>query len=47
VLWTVAIVDGAAHFVSGDLITPALMAVAAVGGVSLIAVRARRTRQAA
>ena len=47
VLWTVAIVDGAAHFVSGDLIAPALMAVAAVGGVSLIAVRARRTRQTA
>src|SRR5215218_5793922 len=38
VLWTVAIVDGAAHFVAGDLIAPALMAVAAVGGVSLIAI---------
>jgi hypothetical protein len=26
-LWTVAIVDGLAHFVSGDLIAPAVMAV--------------------
>jgi len=47
VLWTVAILDGAAHLVSGDLIAPALMAVVAVGGVSVSAVRARRTRQGA
>jgi hypothetical protein len=47
VLWTVAIADGAAHLVSGDMIAPALMAVVAVGGAALIAVRARRTRQEA
>jgi len=43
VLWTVAIVDGLAHFVSGDLIAPALMVIAAIVGISLIAVRGRRT----
>jgi hypothetical protein len=47
VLWTVAILDGAAHLVSGDWIAPALMAVVAVGGVAVIAFRARRTAERA
>ena len=42
-LWTVAIVDGLAHVVSGDLLAPALMVVAGIAGVGLIA--ARRGRQ--
>ena len=42
-LWTVAVVDGLAHFVSGDLLAPALMAVAGISGVGFIA--ARRSRR--
>lgn len=41
-LWTVAIVDGLAHFVSGDLLAPALMAILGIVGVSWIAVRRGR-----
>jgi hypothetical protein len=41
-LWTVAIVDGLAHVVSGDMLAPALMAVAGIAGVSLIAARRGR-----
>jgi len=41
-LWTVAIVDGLAHFVSGDLIAPALMAVLGIAGASWIVLRRGR-----
>jgi len=41
-LWTVAIVDGLAHFVSGDLIAPALMAILGVAGASWIVLRRGR-----
>ena len=44
-LWTVAVVDGLAHVVSGDLLAPALMVVAGIAGVGLIAARARSTEQ--
>ena len=39
-LWTVAVVDGLAHVVSGDLLAPALMAVLGIAGVGLIAAAA-------
>ncbi len=42
-LWTVVIFDWLAHFVSGDLIAPALMVIAAIVGVTLVAVRSRRS----
>jgi hypothetical protein len=41
-LWTVAIVDALAHFVSGDLIAPALMAVLGIAGASWIVLRRGR-----
>jgi hypothetical protein len=41
-LWTVAIVDGLAHFVSGDLIAPAVMAILGVAGASWIVLRRGR-----
>ena len=41
-LWTVAVVDGLAHFVSGDLLAPALMAVGGIAGVGFIAARRGR-----
>jgi hypothetical protein len=41
-LWTVAVVDGLAHVVSGDLLAPALMVVAGIAGVGLIAARRGR-----
>ena len=42
-LWTVVIVEGIARFVSGDLVAPALMAIVAIIGVSVVTVRGRRT----
>ena len=42
-LWTVVMVDALAHVATGDLVAPALMAICAIVGVSLIAVRSRRT----
>ena len=41
-LWTVAVIDGLAHFVSGDLLAPAVMAVGGVAGAALIAARRGR-----
>jgi hypothetical protein len=41
-LWTVAIVDGLAHFVSGDLIAPAVMAILGIAGASWIVMRRGR-----
>jgi hypothetical protein len=42
-LWTVVIADGLAHFVSGDLIAPALMVIVAIGSATFFTVRGRRT----
>ena len=43
-LWTVAVADGLAHVVSGDMLAPALMAVAGiVGGTFIVARRGRRS----
>jgi hypothetical protein len=42
-LWTVAIADGVAHAVSGDLLAPALMVI--VGVVSVIVIAARHGRR--
>jgi hypothetical protein len=41
-LWTVAIVDGLAHVVSGDLIAPAVMAILGIAGASWIVLRRGR-----
>ena len=41
-LWTVAIVDGLAHFVSGDLIAPVVMAILGIAGASWIVMRRGR-----
>jgi hypothetical protein len=41
-LWTVAVIDGLAHVVSGDMLAPAVMAVAGIAGVGLIAARRGR-----
>ena len=41
-LWTVAVIDGLAHVVSGDMLAPAVMAVAGIAGVALIAARRGR-----
>jgi len=41
-LWTVAVVDGLAHVVSGDMLAPAVMAVAGIAGLGFIAARRGR-----
>ena len=41
-LWTVAVIDGLAHVVAGDMLAPAVMAVAGIAGVGLIAARRGR-----
>jgi hypothetical protein len=42
-LWTVAILDGVAHFLSGDLLAPALMIIVAIA--STLVILARRGRR--
>jgi hypothetical protein len=42
VLWTVTIVDGLAHLVSGDLIAPAAMVIVGIAGTSWIVMRRGR-----
>ncbi len=41
-LWTVTIVDGLAHVVSGDLLAPVLMAILGIVGASWIMMRRGR-----
>jgi Flp pilus assembly protein TadB len=43
-LWTVVILDGFAHFVSGDVLAPAFMIIVAIASVFVLRVRrSRRT----
>ena len=41
-LWTVAVADGLAHVVSGDLVAPAVMVVLGIVGASWIVLRRGR-----
>ncbi len=42
-LWTLVVVDGLAHALSGDLLAPALMAVTGIASVGFLS--ARRSRR--
>ena len=41
-LWTLVILDGFAHFVSGDVLAPALMVIVAIASVFVLRVRRSR-----
>ena len=44
-LWTVAILDGVAHFLAGDLLAPVLMIIVAIASTFVVVVRhGRRSR---